>query len=168
MDLQLGPLGYKGSSGIEELQNLLQVSQPTTSAEIRQVVVPVPPDYPEQTVDDLPGSIAVIEFFLIRSQPFLPPPPPQEQPDLSQEGQIGKLPGGGKPQTQLHSTQAREAATLDILDRRIAGYEQVKQIQFVLPPDPIPLPREYPEVERRVPPSPLPLPPETDLDSGIN
>lgn len=161
MNLQLGPLGYKGESGIKELQNLLQVSQPTEAHSIRQVVVPVPPGWREEMVNELPGITAIMEFFLIAtSRNSLPPP--SEQLDLSGEGQKGELPGGGILHLRVYHSQSPATATLDVTGCQIFGYEQVRQIRFVLPADPTPPPVQRPELERRIPPRPLPPPPQLD------
>lgn len=159
MNWQLGPLGYLQQQGLAELQNLLNVSQATDQPEVRRVTVPIPPGCQQEMIPHLANAAAITTFHLIREQtislPFL------ELPDLSGR-ELGRLAGGGMLRLRLYTADSPVAATLDILDRQLSGYEQVRQIQFVLPADPIPPLPEYPEIRRRVPPKPLAPPPVSD------
>jgi len=99
-------------------------------------------------------SVAVITtFHLIREKSTSPPP--LELPDLSREGQMGLLPGGGMLRLRIDVAHSPVAATLEILDHQLPDYEQVRRIQFVLAADPTSPLAEYPEIQRRVPPRPL-------------
>lgn len=160
MNWKLGPLGYPQHQGLAELQNLLNTSQATEQPEVRRVTVLIPPGCRQEMISQIPSAAAITTFHLIREKLTSPLFP--ELPDLSGEGELGKLPGGGMLRLRLCATHSPVAATLDILERQLPGYEQVRQIQFVLPADPAPPLVEYPEIQRRVSPRPLAPPPDSD------
>lgn len=160
MNWKFGPLGYVQQQGLAELQNLLDASQAAEQPDLRRVTVLIPPGCRQEMIPHLASAAAITTFHLIREK--LTSSPPLELPDLTGEGQIGKLPGGGMLRLRIDAARSSVVATLDILDRQIPGYKQVRQIQFVLPADPTPPSAEHPEIERRVPPPPLALPPTSD------
>lgn len=129
---QSGPLGFKSQRGIEGLQKLLQVSQPTASPSVRQVVVPIPPDISKDVLNRYPGVIAIAEFYQIVEKEPSPPGSP-EKSNFDVEGRKGRLPGGGILHLRVNSNKSLVTATIGISGIKVPGYEQVRQIEFVLP-----------------------------------
>jgi len=132
MTIQNGPLELEPKRGIEGLQSLLQISQPTNSPNVRQVVVPIPSNMPEESINQLPGLAAVTQFHLITEKPSSPPGPP-EQSNFDVEGKKNKLPGGGILHLRVNSNKSPVTATIGVAGVKVPGYEQVRQVEFVLP-----------------------------------
>jgi len=137
MTLQNSPLGFKSQRGIEGLQKLLQVSQPTQSSSVRQVIVPIPKTspgvlLPQDELNQLPGVIATAEFYQIIEEQLSPPSTPQ-QSNFTIEGRKGKLLNGGILHLRVNSNKFPVTATIDIAGVKVPGYEQIRQIEFILP-----------------------------------
>lgn len=136
MKLQNVPFGTK--TGEEELQALLQFSQPTQSPNIRKVVIAIPTNnlgesLPEDALKKLPGVIAWAEFSRIVEIESSPPAKPQSQENFQENGQKGRLSTGGILHLRVDSTKSPVTATISISGYEIPGYEKVRQIEFVLP-----------------------------------
>jgi hypothetical protein len=134
VNTQITPFGNK--LGIEELQELLQFSEPTQSLCTRQVRIQIPTmisgeKIPEDALNSLPGVIAIAEFYRIVGRGSSPPSAPG-QGGLDAEGISGKLPGGGSIHLQVNYQNSPVTATIGISEHNLPGYEQVKKIEFVL------------------------------------
>jgi len=138
VELQGIPFGTK--NGIEELQALLHLSQPTQSPSTRQVVIPIPTTssgkrIPEDDLNQLPGVIAFAEFHRIVERESSPPGSPGQE-NFKVEGKKGRLPGGGILHLRVNFKKSPVTASIGISGYKLPGYEQVRQIEFVLAPTP--------------------------------
>lgn len=136
MKLQNVPFGTK--TGEEELQALLQFSEPTQSPNIRKVVIPIPTNnsgesLPEDALKKLPGVIAWAEFSRIVERESYPPAKPQNQEKFQENGKKGRLSSGGILHLRVDSKKTPVTATISISGYDIPGYEKVRTIEFVLP-----------------------------------
>lgn len=134
MNAQITPFGNK--VGREELEELLQFSEPTQSPNTRKVVIQIPKmitgeSIPEDALNRLPFVIAIAEFYRIVGRGSSSPSAPG-QGDLDTEGINGKLPGGGSIHLQVNYQNSPVTATIGISEHNLPGYEQVKKIEFVL------------------------------------
>lgn len=128
MNWKLGPLGYPQHQGLAELQNLLNTSQATEQPEVRRVTVLIPPGCRQEMISQIPSAAAITTFHLIREKLTSPLFP--ELPDLSGEGELGKLPGGGMLRLRLCATHSPVAATLDwyIPFSKISAYQESDEV----------------------------------------
>lgn len=138
VNVQGMPFGIK--SGEEELQALLEFSQPTQSPSIRKVVIPIPTSasgtrMPDEALNQLPGVSAIAEFHRIVERESSPPGRP-DQDNFEVEGKKGRLPGGGILHLQVNSKKSPVTAIINISGYKAPGYEQVRRIEFVLPQTP--------------------------------
>lgn len=136
MKLQNVPFGTK--TGEEELQALLQFSEPTKSPNIRKVVIPIPTNnsgesLPEDALKKLPGVIAWAEFSRIVERESSPPAKPQNQEKFQENGKKGRLSSGGILHLRVDSKKSPVSATISISGYEIPGYDKVRKIEFVLP-----------------------------------
>jgi hypothetical protein len=134
VNTRITPFGNK--LGIEELQELLQFSEPTQSPNTRKVVIQIPKmitgeSIPEDALNRLPGVIAIAEFYRIVERGSSPPSEPG-QGGLDAEGISGKLPSGGSIHLLVNYQNSTVTPTISISEHNLPGYEQVKKIEFVL------------------------------------
>jgi len=131
------PLGFPSKSGLEELHNLLQISQPTNSPNTRKIVLLLPTfkeevGIPDEDLNQLPGVVATAEFYRIIERRSSPPPPPKTANNAC-EGIKGSLSGGGSLYLRVKFDKSPVTASLEIVGYSVPGYEVVTRLEFVIP-----------------------------------
>jgi hypothetical protein len=131
------PIGTQ--RGLNELKALLDASEPTKAKPIRRVTISLPDDMPELFRRQTSGNTAIREFFLIAGESLQSDgtdPNPKTVPDLTApQGRKGTLPNGGSITLRLreenNGKQQNMVGELRLKDRKIPGYEEVNQIEFM-------------------------------------
>ncbi|OKH20025.1 hypothetical protein [[Limnothrix rosea] IAM M-220] len=130
------PIGTR--QGLEELADLFEASEATKAKPIRQVVISLPDDMPDQYRRRVAANTAIREFFLIADKKSFKydGDVPRSAPDITApQGFKAALPNGGtialKLRKENNGKKQRTVGVLRLKDHQILGFEEVNQIEFI-------------------------------------